>query len=56
MSDDKEPKQRTEPQKPDSARWDRNPDVEPVDIPVPKRSAWDRLLRKVSHPKPDSDR
>lgn len=24
------------------------------EIPVPKRSAWDRLLRKVSHPKPDN--
>jgi hypothetical protein len=25
------------------------------EIPVPKRSAWDRLLRKVAQPKPPTD-
>jgi hypothetical protein len=35
--DEKEPKQQTE---------------QGHEIPVPKRSAWDRLLRKVAQPKP----
>lgn len=41
MSEDKkdEPTQRTE---------------KGHEIPVPKRSAWDRLLRKVANPKPDN--
>jgi hypothetical protein len=39
MSEDKEPTQRTE---------------QGHEIPVPKRSAWDRLLRKVAKPKPDN--
>ena len=25
------------------------------EIPVPKRSAWDRLLRKAAHPEPVTD-
>jgi hypothetical protein len=37
MSDEKEPTQRTE---------------QGHEIPVPKRSAWDRLLGKVAKPKP----
>ena len=41
MSGKKEPTQRTQPKK-----------GEPVEIPVPKRKAWNRLLRKVAQPKP----
>jgi hypothetical protein len=43
MGDEKEPTQPTQPA-----------EGEPVEIPVPRRSAWDRLLRKVAKPKPDN--
>lgn len=26
-----------------------------LEIPIPKRSAWDRLLKKVAQPKPADD-
>ena len=45
--DEKEP---TQPSQPMGRPGEPKPD--PIDIPVPKRSAWDRLLRKVSQPKP----
>ena len=38
MNDEKEPTQRT---------------GQGHEIPVPKRKAWDRLLRKAATPKPD---
>lgn len=38
--DEKEPTQRTE---------------QGHEIPVPRRSAWDRLLRKAAQPKPPAD-
>lgn len=40
MPDDKEPTQRTE---------------QGHEIPVPKRKAWDRLLRKAAQPKPTGE-
>lgn len=43
MAKDKEPTQRTKPHEGD-----------PVEIPVPKRAAWDRLLKKVATPKPEA--
>ena len=39
MSDDS--KQRTQPEK-----------GEPIEIPIPKRSTWDKLISKVAKPKP----
>lgn len=40
--------------KDESTQRSRPAEGKPVEIPVPKRSAWDRLLKKVANPKPDN--
>ena len=43
------------PKEQEPTQWTRPQEGEPVEIPVPKRSTWDRLLHKVAHPETEDD-
>ena len=48
MAEKPEPTQKTQPKGKD----DQGQPAKPIDIPVPKRSEWDKALRKVARAKP----
>jgi hypothetical protein len=46
MADEREPTQQSQPQGKD----EKGKPAKPMDIPVPKRSEFDRLLKKAEQP------